>query len=320
MTVWQEMSMLFAQFLPAPSAAQSGATRPSQLWLWVAVFLVLGWLLNRWPAQTTMPLAAVHADRITAQADRSAVQGISQRFHFASPPADLGALISAARESSSAGSHYRALRALDFCARQARHMLEDHPEDALTDDRSADPRQLAALMQIRALCARDAGSATLDYYALAEEGLERPDPVLSLALRLERLSAAPHESSDLHDAGQRRELITRIFASREPALIDDLANELSLLSPRLSITVAGAEVEPAAHAALIAALRDLACGSAGCADDESLSRARLLRCAAVAQCDPLPDSAPASWERTRFLALLQFSGGRALDFSYRPSA
>lgn len=312
--------MLFAHLIVAPPAAQSGASRLGQLWLWVAALLVLGWLMSRWPV-STIQVTAPRIDRGTAQVNHSLPPAHPPRFHFAAqPPVDLGSLINAARETASTGSHYRALRALDFCARQARHMLEDPPPGTAENPVFADPRQAAALMQIRALCARDGGTATLDYYALAEEGLARPDPVLSLSLRLERLSAAPHESSDLQDAAMRRDLITRIFAMDEPALLHDLANELALLGPRLRFTVAGVEVEPEAQAALIAALRDLACGSAGCADDEAKAREQLLRCAAAAQCDPDTEQSPAPWQRMRFLALLQVSGGRALDFSYRPLA
>lgn len=253
--------------------------------------------------------------RMAAETPR--VSASSAMFRQAtSMSSDLGSLIATARESSSTGSHYRALRALDFCARQARHMLDDRQNDAGDETLFADPRQSVALMQIRALCARAEGAAMPDYYALAEEGLERPDPVLALSLRLERLSAAPHDSPELQDAALRRDLILRIFATEEPALLGDLANELSLLGSRLTFTVAGVEVEPESQPALIAALRDLACGSAGCFE----AREQLLRCAASAQCDPSADHAPASWQRMRFLALLQFSGGRALDFSYRPIA
>jgi len=294
---------------------QSGASRPSQLWLWAAALLVLGWALNHWPAPAAQQTSQSRSARTVAQMPRTPVPPPMFR-HATSLSSDLGSLIAAARQTASAGSHYRALRALDFCARQARHMLDDRQNDAVDETLFSDPRQAAALMQIRALCARNADTATLDYYALAEEGLERPDPILSLALRLERLSAAPHDSVDLQDAAMRRDLITRIFAMEEPALLGDLANELALLGPRLRFTVAGAEVEPEAQEALIAALRDLACGSAGCFE----SRERLLRCAASAQCDPATDSSPSSWQRMRFLALLQFSGGRALDFSYRPVA
>lgn len=307
------MLVLCRVILPVP---QSGASRPSQLWLWVAALLVLGWLLNRWPqASPVQPAGAgPQPARVLASVQPSPAR--PPHFRHAHPwPSDLGTLIATARESASVGSHYRALRTLDFCARQAHYMLEDRPpgtEDAVFSD----PRQAAALLQIRALCARDEGSESLDYYALAEEGLARPDPILSLALRLERLSAAPHESADLQDAAMRRDLITRIFAMQEPALLSDLANELSLLSPRLTFTVAGVPVDPEAHDALIAALRDLGCGAAGCFDAREL----LLRCAAAAQCDPATDAAPSSWQRARFLALLQFSGGRALDFSYRPTA
>ncbi|MBL8518453.1 MAG: hypothetical protein JNM76_15940 [Betaproteobacteria bacterium] len=296
------------------SPLQSGASRAGQLWLALAALLVIGWIIHRWPA-ATLPVASEvrQAPRSTAPSMHRSSQSLR---HTTPMHADLGSLITAARETTAVGSHYRALRALDFCARQARHMLDDRNHDALDTSVFADPRQALALMRIRSLCARDAGTATLDYYALAEEGLERPDPVLSLALRLERLSAAPHESADLQDAATRRDLITRIFATDEPALFGDLANELALLAPRLSFTVAGVEVEQDAHEALIAALRDLACGNAGCFD----SREQLLRCAAAAQCDPATDGAPMSWQRTRFLALLQFSGGRVLDFSYRPVA
>lgn len=309
------MFVLCRVISPVP---QSGASRPGPLWLWVAALLVLGWLFNRWPltpVETQPQAAGSQPARIAAGIPRASVR--PPRFHHAKAwPSDLGSLIATARETASVGSHYRALRTLDFCARQAHHMLEDRPLGAKEDAVFSDPRQAAALLQIRALCARDEGSETLDYYALAEEGLARPDPILSLALRLERLSAAPHESEDLQDAAMRRDLITRIFAMQEPALLSDLANELSLLSPRLAFTVAGVPVEPEAHDALIAALRDLGCGAAGCFD----AREQLLRCAAAAQCDPATDAAPSSWQRARFLALLQFSGGRALDFSYRPTA
>jgi hypothetical protein len=308
--------MLLVMCPVASPVPQSGTSRPSHLWLWLALLLVLGWVFTRAPT-----VAALRANE-----RRPVAHTIVQNPHVAQPPAsfryaspmhaDLGSLIATARETASAGSHYRALRALDFCARQARHVLDDHQIDATDEYRYSDPRQGAALLQIRAMCVRDAGSSDLDYYSLTEEGLERPDPILSLSLRLERLSAAPHESIDLQDAAMRRDLITRIFAVQEPALLGDLADELSLLGQRLRFTIAGVEVEPEAHPALIAALRDLACGSAGCFEE----RQQLLRCAASAQCEPATDPSPASWQRMRFLALLQFSGGRALDFSYRPAA
>lgn len=308
--------MLLAHCRIAPPLPQSGASRPSQLWLWIAALLVVGWALNRWPGAAALPSAErLPAARMAAHAPGGALSAASFR-HAAPMHSDLGTLIAAARETTSSGSHYRALRALDFCARQARHMLDDRQMTATDEPFFTDPRQAVALAQIRAMCERDVGSSTLDYYALTEEGLERPDPILSLSLRLERLSAAPHESSDLQDAAMRRDLITRIFATGEPALLGDLAAELALLSPRLRFTVAGMEVEPEANDALIAALRDLACGSAGCHSH----REQLLRCAASAQCDPASDTSPPSWQRLRFLALLQIGGAHTLDFSYRPTA
>lgn len=301
---------------------QSGASRPSSLWLWVAALLVLGWVHHHWLGSRAMPSREVNVmARVVATAQPSeATASYATFYRAASGSSDLGTLIATARESSSTGSHYRALRALDFCARQARYMLDDRQNDASDAMGFADPRQAAALMQIRALCHHDVGMGRPDYFTLAEEGLERPDPILALSLRLERLSAAPHESGDLQDPALRRDLIARIFATGEPALLGDMASELSLLSPRLTFTVAGVEVEPHAHAALLAALRDLSCGSTVCADSSTRVQEQLLRCAAAAQCDPATDSSPATWQRARFLALLQFSGGRALDFSYRPAA
>lgn len=304
--------MLLAPFRFSPLAPQSGASSASPLWLWLAALLVLGWMFSRWSGNAPTARDAGPAVRAAVQPHRAPPPSASFR-HFAPIHSDLGTLITAARESASAGGHYRALRALDFCARQARHMLDDRQMDAADESPFSDPRQAAALAQIRAMCERDAGSAPLDYYSLTEEGLERPDPILSLSLRLERLSAAPHESIDLQDPAMRRDLITRIFAVQEPALLGDFADELALLSGRLRFKVAGIEVEPDAHPALIAALRDLACGTAGCFEARQL----LLRCAASAQCDPAVDNSPASWQRMQFLAVLQFSAGRALDFSYR---
>lgn len=301
---------------------QSDSSRPSTLWLWLAALLALTWVFNFWMHLGTGPLHQSNVTlRVPAGTQRALIIPPQAMFHRAAPDSsNLGALLLTARESSSVGSHYRALRALDFCARQARYMLEDRQNDVGDAMGFPDPRQAAALMQIRSLCHHDYGAGRPDYYALAEEGLERSDPILALSLRLERLSAAPHESDDLQDPARRRELIMRIFATGDPALIGDMASELSLLSQRLTFTIAGVEVEPEAHAALLAALRDLGCGRAGCADSSTRLPEQLLRCAAAAQCDPVTDSAPTSWQRARFLDLLQFSGGRAFDFSYRPLA
>lgn len=230
--------------------------------------------------------------------------------------ADLLDFVESIRRLPVHGGHYLALKAYDFCTREARQTL-----DALMDgtvngsDNSFTPisdAQLDAQASLGRLCGtfRHRNLAEFDYYLLAEEGLQMQDARLTAARRIDRLGAhwdtASHE-----DAPARQALIAEILSSGDDWLIRDLADEFEAILHTGQLVIGGATISPAEAADAIDALRMMACEhGAACTRDGEWRR--LLACASAGECGVASDVVSANalrWRNNIRVAMLNGANG-----------
>jgi len=308
----------------------SRSSQPSRWWLVAAALLVVLWALPRAAPRLKAVIAApseVSAPRAArSSAYRVARSGYQAASYVAPAPAlaaqlrdadDLMAFIEHAKIDPGAGGYYYALKAYDFCAREAK--VAGHvprlEEMFMSAQGAVDVRQMSAWFRISALCRNFPDSSRdLNYFALAEEGLNAGDPKLALALRLERLSAAPLESAELRDPEARADLLARIFALHDPVLLRDLALELQVLQATVSFSLDGEPLTPEDGDRLVDSLMFIACswgGACGRIDD----RAALLSCAHQGVCVPLPYEADMDTRMQRMVESLLATNGTALRFA-----
>ena len=313
----------------------SNSAQPSRWWLVVAAVLVIlwGWSYSPASAQRAFRLFSQPVRTDSAQPARASRIAFSSNTSntsgavFASGPGDLAmqlrdaddlmAFIDRAKIDAASGGYYYALKAYDFCSREAKVAGRVPRLDELFAGVQGliDVRQVSAWLRISALC-RNFPESTRDmsYFALAEEGLNAGDPKLALAIRLEHLSAAPMESAELRDPDARADLLRRIFALRDPTLLRDLALELQVLQPTVNFMLEDEALTPEDSDRLVDALMHIACtwgGTCGRIDE----RAALLSCAHQGVCVPLPYGAEMDTRMHRMVDALLSSGGTALQFA-----
>ncbi len=193
----------------------------------------------------------------------------------------LLAFVRQVRRSHVPGGHYLALKAYDFCTREARLTL-----DALShgSEPVADGRQLDAQARLARLCAgfRERTEA-MDYYLLAEEGLQQHDFRLVTSRRLERLSSH-WDSTSRDEESARRQLMSEVLSGGDAWLIRDLAAELEVVLHTGCMKVGG-EIVPAREAAdVVDAIRLIACEQGSACSREGEWQ-QLLACAGAGECD-----------------------------------
>ena len=196
--------------------------------------------------------------------------------------------IERARFDPASGGFYYALKAYDFCAREAKvsgHLprLEDL---LLTDGPVPDIRKLSAALRIAALCRGFVQPQALpfSYISLTEEGQTLGDPKLALSQRLERLSAATAQSEEFSDPAARATMLNALLATRDPWLLRDLAAELRLIEAKITLVIDGAALVPEEHPAFFAAFNLAACElGAPCSADNDWYQ--LLACSGAGTCD-----------------------------------
>jgi hypothetical protein len=303
----------------------SHSAQPSRWWLVAAALLVVVWSWQR-PAANQPAAAIVHKESVSKRAARHAYPAYHAAHNTQPVPTlalqlrdadDLMAFIERAKIDPASGGYYYALKAYDFCAREAKVAGRVPRLDELFSNAHGllDVRQVSAWLRISALCRNfPESSRDMSYFALAEEGLTAGDPKLALALRLERLSAAPLDSAELRDADARTDLLTRIFAMHDPVLMRDLALELQVLQATVSFSLDDQTLTPEEGDKLVDALMFIACtwgGTCGRIDD----RAALLSCAHQGVCVPLPYGADMDARMLRMVDSLLATNGTALRFA-----
>lgn len=217
------------------------------------------------------------------------------------------------------GGHYLALKAYDFCTREARLTLDAMSEGNDIDDGAVpliitDGRQLAAQARLAQLCGtfRNRQLLALDYYLIAEEGLQTQDLRLLMARRMEKLSAQ-WDTASREDFHSRQTLIADVLRSGDGALVHDLASELEVILHSGQMMIGGRAVPLSESADVIDAFRLIACEQgAHCARDNEWQQ--VLACASAGECAPAPGIGHANalnW-RNR-IREAQFSGAMAID-------
>ena len=201
--------------------------------------------------------------------------------------ADLLTFVESIRRHPVHGGHYLALKAYDFCTREARQTL-----DALMDsvaNETAFAAVAAAQLNAQANLARLCGTfrhrnlAEFDYYLLAEEGLKMQDERLITARRIDRLGAQ-WDTASREEVPARQTLIAEILSGSDGWLIRDLADEFEVILHTGQFIIGGVTVAPADTADAIAALRMIACErGAACTRDSEWRR--LLACASAGECN-----------------------------------
>lgn len=243
------------------------------------------------PVRATPPQVSISRTRsrpalYTAAGERSAEERLATS-------ADLLDFVESIRRRPVPGGHYLALKAYDFCTREARLTLDammGANEDVHTAV-VADGRQLDAQARLARLCGtfrqRNSGNlAGLDYYLLVEEGLQAQDSRLMLARRLERLSAQ-WDTTSRDDSPSRQNLITDVLTGGDGWLIRDLAGEFEVILHTGQLMIGGQAVDSSESADVIQALWIMACeNGAACARDGEWQQ--LLACASAAECAPEP--------------------------------
>lgn len=202
---------------------------------------------------------------------------------------DLIDFIERARLQPASGGYYYALKAYDFCAREAKVSGRiPRPEDLLLDDPLPDLRRLSAALRIATLCRGFAQPQALpfSYISLTEEGQTLGDPKLALLQRLERLSTAYAQSEEFTDPVARSAMLNALLATRDPWLLRDLAAELRLIETKVTLVIDGEAIAPEEHEAFFVALNLAACelGAACSADDDWY---QLLACSQAGECDAM---------------------------------
>jgi len=230
---------------------------------------------------------------------------------------DFYAFIESARRHPQDGSYYYALKAFDFCNREAKVGGRIPAlDDGFGLEAGADARRFGAAWRIALLCRRFFGDAPAaqSYVALTEEGRDAGDPLLALARRLEALSTLGPESADRRDAQARSELFRTVFAQRDGWLLRDLAGELRLLAAHTTLTLDGETISAEESPAFFAAFDALACELSGpCGGGED--PAFLLACANAGDCDAAPRTLAAAAQawRQKLLRVLDGTAQRGLD-------
>ena len=203
---------------------------------------------------------------------------------------DLQDYIERARFDPASGGFYYALKAYDFCTREAKVGGRlARPEDLLNPEEPfPDLRRLKAAARIAELCRGfdEPRAPPISYISLTEEGRSLSDPKLMLAHRLEKLSTETTESVEFADAGARAALLSAVLATRDPWLIRDLAAELRLIGKRVRILIDGEAINADDYESFFAALDFAACDlGAPCGADDDWNQ--LLACSQAARCDTL---------------------------------
>lgn len=202
--------------------------------------------------------------------------------------ADLLEFIGSIRLHPVPGGHYLALKAYDFCTREARLTLDAMSGTIAESGTIATGRQLEAQAGLARLCGtfRYRNVAALDYYLLAEEGLQMRDARLIAARRLERMSAQ-WDTSSHDDSPSRQTLIADVLTSGDGWLIRDLAGEFEVILHTGQLMIGGQLVDPAESQDAIDALWIMACEyGAPCSRDGEWQR--MLACASAGECAPAP--------------------------------
>ena len=213
--------------------------------------------------------------------------------------ADLLDFVEGIRRRPLPGGHYLALKAYDFCTREARLTL-----DAMNDGNSdaaavIDGRQFDAQARLARLCGsfRYRDVAALDYYQLVEEGLQAGDSRLILGRRLERLSAQ-WDTVNRDDGPARQSLIADVLTRGDGALIRDLAGEFEVILQTGQLLISGQPVDTAESADVIDALWMMACDT-GVSCSREGEWQQLLACASAGECTAPPLAAGANSLRWR---------------------
>ncbi len=204
---------------------------------------------------------------------------------------DLMDFIERARFHPASGGFYYALKAYDFCTREAKvsgriPRLEDV---LLPDEPLPDIRRISATLRIATLCRSFAQTQVLpfSYISLIENGQTLGDPKLALAQRLEKLSATTSQSEGFNDPVARAALLNALFATRDPWLLHDLAAELQLIETKITVVIDGEAIAPEEQEAFFAALYVAACElDAACSADDDWYQ--LLACSQAGKCDAQP--------------------------------
>ena len=226
--------------------------------------------------------------------------------------ADMFDFVESIRRHPVPGGHYLALKAYDFCTREARLTLDalgGGNEDAGT---VADGRQLDAQARLARLCGAfgPRNLAAVNYYLLVEEGLQAQDSRLILARRLERLSAQ-WDTLNRDDSSSRQTLIADVLTRGDGWLIRDLASEFEVILHTGQLIIGGQPVDPSESTDVIDALWIMACElGAPCTHDGEWQQ--LLACASVGECAPAPLVAGGNafrWRSRIREALLAGTGG-----------
>ncbi|MBL8519322.1 MAG: hypothetical protein JNK75_01505 [Betaproteobacteria bacterium] len=224
--------------------------------------------------------------------------------------------IAAVRSQPAHGGYYRALKAYDFCAREARLTLDTLHAEGLPPAVAHAPRQRAAQQGLLQLCAGffPQRLTDIDYHALAEEGLQRGDGKLIQLHALERLSAG-WERMDAGEREQSHALIATLLAEGDADLLVDLAQELEVLMNAAVLSLGERALTPVESFEVLDGLRLLACQRGGACQRDSGWHA-LLACASAGECEP--SAGVGSVSAVRGLALLQRSLARGERLGLSP--
>ena len=178
----------------------------------------------------------------------------------------------------------------------------------------ADGRQLAAQARLAQLCGtfRNQQLLALDYYLIAEEGLQAQDPRLVMARRMERLSAQ-WDTTSREDPGVRQTLIADVLRSGDGIMVRDLASELEVVLHSGQMMVGGRAVSLSESADVMDAFRLIACEQgAPCARENEWQQ--VLACASAGECSPAASIVHANALRWRdHIRLALLSGPTAID-------
>ena len=196
--------------------------------------------------------------------------------------ADLLTFIASARHDPVPGGHYLALKAYDFCAREARQTLEALNESnvlALHD------KQRNAQQALLNLCAGFSPRrfADLDFHALAEEGLRIGDAKLVTFHALERASAG-WERMDAAERAAVHRTIASVLSDGDAELLIDLAQELEVLMNVATLSLGARTLSSSESLEVLDGVRLLACERGGACTRESAWHLTLA-CASAGECE-----------------------------------
>jgi hypothetical protein len=218
--------------------------------------------------------------------------------------ADLLTFIAAVRHDPVPGGHYLALKAYDFCAREARQTLEALNEPQVnTNAWAIHPKQRDAQQALLNLCAGFSPRrfADLDFHALAEEGLRQGDGKLVTYHALERASAGWERMDAAERAGVHL-TIASVLAAGDAELLIDLAQELEVLMNVATLSLGARTLSSSESLEVLDGVRLLACERGAACTRESAWHLTLA-CASAGDCEtPQHVATPSA---TRGLSLLR---------------